>query len=365
MSFFYSMVTYLLTTFLVVFNCVESYQMGTVRCGQAPLNPMSNSYLKNDWTAEEEIGTIDSDDNWFGQSRIFYGVAGTYGHWPWIVTFRRRKSVFMDKFRDTSCSGALISRNQILTVAHCIGMIPYKLADFRVVVGNHRLNSTDTHEKDYKVASICLAANYCNYAGKLGGNDWLLLTLKKNVTFNEYVQPICLPWKVGDETADGSAHQLESYDELINSGNCYTVGFGRTEETQVSNVLMVLPLEPLFCSLDIIGVLDTQLRKSLHCFAKPKNRSRGDTCNGDSGGPLSCYSSRLDAWVLMGLTSSGSSDCSGRENEGSFYVNTTNILKDLSDRNCYDPRRRGRALTNKFERLSTQGSINVCERAEK
>ncbi|XP_035218870.1 chymotrypsinogen B-like, partial [Stegodyphus dumicola] len=109
-------------------------------------------------------------------------------------------------------------------------------------------------------------------------HDIALVKLNAPVSFNDGIQPACLP-HLGWEVKPG--------------WHCYTTGWGETKGSGSSDVLKQVPQivqHPDDCQFDN----ETQI-----CVEKEQN----SPCHGDSGGPLVC---RLAGqWYIMGATSHG------------------------------------------------------------
>ena len=112
-----------------------------------------------------------------------------------------------------SCGGAIISKNIILTAAHCVnkgwsefnkGSEPIKKLSIFVRVGNPWL----IHSIRVKVKSKIIHPNYFTYAYKnskyrvtrVNNYDIALLELSEDLNFNKTIQPIALPDEDFDET---------------------------------------------------------------------------------------------------------------------------------------------------------------------
>ena len=93
-----------------------------------------------------------------------------------------------------------------------------------MILGDHRINAMDSTEQTFYIEEVHNHASFNDYTNV---NDITLLKLSANVTFNNYIQPACLP------TEDGPAGTLT-----------WVTGWGDQEGNIVEEYLFVD-----FCSL--------------------------------------------------------------------------------------------------------------------
>ncbi|KAK0137421.1 Transmembrane protease serine 13 [Merluccius polli] len=232
-------------------------------------------------------------------SRIIGGTAAKKGQNPWQVSLHFRGS--------HTCGGVLISRDFVVTAAHCF---PGSQASSLVLNNWHvyaGVLSQDDLPPPYEVEKILLNENYNN---KTNDQDIALLKLTAPVDFGgDSVAPACLP----------------GFDQrFLHGTECWTSGFGTTEEgaADASRDLMEV-------SVDIIDrrvcnsskVYSGRVSKNMIC-AGDLGGGR-DSCQGDSGGPLVCQD-KDDRWFLVGITSWGAG-C-GRSQQPGVYTKVTSML---------------------------------------
>ncbi|CAG9565381.1 unnamed protein product [Danaus chrysippus] len=196
------------------------------------------------------------------------------------------------------CGGVLISSRYVLTAAHCV----QNLQLYQVRVGEFNLvNKTDCVQDDcspdpldINIEEIIPHEDFKPDREKL--NDIALLRLAQEVTFNDFVKPICLPI---DPTLKNN--NFEGYDMEV-------AGWGKTETKSSSEIKMKLRVRVRNTKVckDIYRQIDEKISENHICAGGINGQ---DSCEGDSGGALM---GRVDAdnnWMAIGVVSFGPTPC--------------------------------------------------------
>ncbi|TRY70795.1 hypothetical protein TCAL_05922 [Tigriopus californicus] len=223
------------------------------------------------------------------------------------------------------CGGTLINRRYVLTAAHCqSNKIPIR----QVVLGE-----TDT-SKDRDCFDCPLVQRFTirssdvqvheDYTpeGVFGqGNDIALIrlpSLAKTVydSFDIKVGPACLPWKqeaVGDLRVIGWGRYSNNLGIIRKNLDRFSVN---------SNNLLYAELENIPYSRCRSFKEFERVHPTRHICAAGRNG--GDSCNGDSGGPLIAHDRSRDVMYIKGIVSYGANAC-GKGTPG-VYLNVREYL---------------------------------------
>lgn len=175
------------------------------------------------------------------------------------------------------CGGSLISKDFILTSAHCIHS--NDTSRYSVKLGSVNLKRFN-HRHIYKVKNII---KHKNFDGTLGHNDIALLRLEKPVKITKKIKPACLSTLL--------------YDDLI------ATGWGSTKNGEpLSNVLLKANLKVFPKDQCSAIPWNITLLNSTFCAGGQYTAS---TCDGDSGGPLQVYDESKKVYLINGITSFG------------------------------------------------------------
>ncbi|XP_033209069.1 serine protease snake-like [Belonocnema kinseyi] len=227
------------------------------------------------------------------ESFIIGGKAASAGEFPFLVALGYgRKSD--DSSLKYLCGGSLISKNFVLTAAHCVinvqGLVPVE-----VRLGSENLNDTSAVvqripiEKIFPHPNFTVASNYYDIA---------LLKLKSSVRISETVMPICL-----------QTTPVLMINPSIKASFLVT-GFGATSfEDDGSLILMKTAdlslVDRSTCNDMYKGVrkLPNGIDENMLCYIDLNKTRQSDACQGDSGGPLLMRVNKTS--TIIGITSFG------------------------------------------------------------
>nr|AAT66249.1 trypsin precursor [Mayetiola destructor] len=197
---------------------------------------------------------------------------------PYQISMRVRGSHF--------CGGSIISKNWILTAAHCTAAIGNVASRISIYMG---ASSNKQGGFEHHVKRI---VQHKRYNSRNIDFDFSLLELEEAVSYTDSVQAVALP-DFGELTADGT--------------NCLVSGWGNTQNNSLSRELLRGAHVPIVNQ----RVCDAAYEK--YSGVTPRMICAGfyeeggkDACQGDSGGPLVDVESSLDGKpILVGVVSWG------------------------------------------------------------
>ena len=208
------------------------------------------------------------------------------GDFPWHVALFHRINRAHLSYK---CGGIIINPTTILTAGHCLyDSTGRRILAQRVVLqlGRYHLYTPEAHSQEFQVYQIKL---HPQYDPSTLENDIAITKLANAITFNSYIQPICL-W-------DSSRTSLRSVEHKVGT----VMGWGYTEEDEASDFLKggTMPVVPFEDCL-------TSAREFFGHFLSDKNYCAGfrngtSVCNGDSGGGMIFEINNV--WYIRGVVS--------------------------------------------------------------
>uniref|UniRef100_A0A8C6SD62 Hepsin n=1 Tax=Neogobius melanostomus TaxID=47308 RepID=A0A8C6SD62_9GOBI len=233
-----------------------------------------------------EVLTIQCQDcgrRSFAVDRIVGGVDSRQGSWPWQVSLQ------YDGVHQ--CGGSIISNRWIVSAAHCFPERYRFVNRWRVLLGSIKPVNANVAE----VKTIVYHSSYLPFVDSNiddNSRDIAVLALTQPLTFNENVQPVCLP-AYGQRLIDGQMGTVTGWGNVDYYGHLADV----LQEVHVPIISDAVCNAPDY--------YDNQITTTMFCAGFEKGGT--DACQGDSGGPYvaeDCLS-KMSRYRLLGVVSWG------------------------------------------------------------
>lgn len=244
-------------------------------------------------------GRMADDDEDESGIQIVNGRPASECDWKWQVSLQDRVGHF--------CGGMLISRDWLLSAAHCMG------GSFKVVAGEHNLRRKSGNEQ---TRNAVRQVSHPKYNKRNNDFDISLVKVDSRFNLNRCVGTVCLPSR-GNDVRPGTS--------------CWITGWGTLKAGGSSPDILQEGKVNTISNNDCANKFDyssNQIKASMLCAqGRTSSGQIVDACQGDSGGPLVC--SRSGTWTIYGATSWGRG-CAGRRYPG-VWARVEPNLRWISD----------------------------------
>ncbi|XP_052741183.1 uncharacterized protein LOC112045215 [Bicyclus anynana] len=279
---------------------LTSVKINTREYCSKPLVGVLDSYLQG-YQDTAETPDLRPKEN-CGRRRVTHtelivnGALTKPGDWPWHVALYRIDHSTIKYI----CGGTLISKNHVLTAAHCttIRGVPVLPETLSVVLGKFNLIGGDTESQEREVYSIII---YEQFDHRLLENDIALVKLKSEAVFNDYIQPACLWYPKAVERLPGT--------EIF--GTIVGWGFENTDALAPQLRKAKMPIVSESTCLKSNPVFYSRLLKNNNKFCAGY-RNGTSACNGDSGSAFQVFlpdtakddnPDAVGSWYVRGIVS--------------------------------------------------------------
>jgi len=242
--------------FVVALYALQVSDISGAKCGCTPIAPNLNGFI---------VGGVDARPYslpW--QVRLGYKIGGS----SW-----------------TNCGGSIVANKYVITAAHCIKDLENRQYYVMAGINNYRHYWNDKYYKKISASKVISHPSW-DAANVAKGNDIAIIELSESLSFNNGIQPICLP---------SAGHSYKADTHFIVSGWGTTSEGGRSSDKLKQTIVNHVDLKT--CEKQL-GRSRSGLPGQL-CAAEAGK----DSCQGDSGGPL--VTKINNKWVLSGVVSWG------------------------------------------------------------
>lgn len=218
---------------------------------------------------------------------------------------------------DLECGGSLITKRFVLSGATCVFSSDRNQATY-VKLGNVIRGEVNDNTYRYEIEE---RIKHPKFTSKSVDHDIALFKLEKDVEFNDFVQPACLPTKneepdfgiVAGWGKPGKYFRIQNkLIRLIYTLVIFCAGYGQDLSTKLKKIVMEIFTQE-DCQKKYLlengqprNVIDYETK----ICAGSHNMTRIDTCHGDSGSALQIASASEDCtWIIVGVTSFGHANC--------------------------------------------------------
>ncbi|KAG8586617.1 hypothetical protein GDO81_005432 [Engystomops pustulosus] len=248
--------------------------------------PISNNIQPEEVLPDLSLDDLDDDYN--PNERIVGGKDCRFGECPW-------QAVLLSEDNEPFCGGTILSKQFILTAAHCINQTKY----IKVIVGEMNTQRKEAGEAIHIVDKIIIHPKFVRLTYDF---DIAVIKLKEAINYTDNIIPACLP------DPDFAEEVLMKEREAMVSG------FGRLHERGAQATKLQKLNVPYVSRQTCKESSKFSITDNMFCAGYDKEVK--DACQGDSGGPhVTPYK---DTYFVTGIVSWGE----GCAQQGKYGVYT-------------------------------------------
>ncbi|XP_059475915.1 clotting factor B-like [Neocloeon triangulifer] len=228
---------------------------------------------------------------------------------PWMAAIGERTKSGIVWF----CGGSLIAAQWVITAAHCISSTNRKPELVRLGELDFSRSDDAASPKDFMVANV---VRHPEFDAPVYYHDVALLKLREPVSFNKFIQPVCLP-PSGLRILDGAIATIAGWGD--------TAFGGEKSDVLLEVGVQIIPNErctKAYSSSRLMFNYPQGITSNLLCAGDTEKGGK-DACKGDSGGPLVMREGNVH--TLIGVVSTGVG-CGSRTYPG-LYVRVSNYTE--------------------------------------
>ncbi|XP_054715006.1 U21-ctenitoxin-Pn1a-like isoform X2 [Uloborus diversus] len=217
--------------------------------------------------------------------RIVGGTTAPHGMYPWMVSLYER-----DGFWYHACGATILNDHWVVTAAHCIDFPNYP-SSYKIYAGLHK--QSDKYHDAVEVYDISDVFIHEHYDKRTNSNDIALLRTRDKINIagsKGYINGICLPQDNSDPTGKG---------QICGWGHEWSSG--RNSDVLKHATIPLVDRRTCNNAYDSNPYDDRDVILENMICGGSENL---DTCQNDSGGPLSQRDSKGIS-TLVGITSFG------------------------------------------------------------